>query len=266
MSGQGEEGGFLERWSRRKREATDAGIADDTPQVAEPAVVPPASTVDREESAAMSAESAAVAPESKEDPHVTFSLPRLDELTAETNIALFMQRGVPDAIRNAALRKMWALVPAIRDFRTPAEYDFDWNTPGGAPGYGPLTESDNVAEMIERILGHRKSPEERARESAAAAQESTEVTTDPALDAPMSVLNRTDREAPVNVATRQDEPSAPAAPSDPVRLLSREVAPAEAESASALPGEQAGDIMLQREDPGVRPLPWRRRHGGAAPV
>jgi hypothetical protein len=37
-----------------------------------------------------------------------------------------------------ALREIWRTDPAVRDFVGPADYAWDWNTPGDAPGYGPL--------------------------------------------------------------------------------------------------------------------------------
>jgi hypothetical protein len=82
------------------------------------------------------------------------ALPRLDELTADTDITAFLRRGVPPSLRNAALRKMWMLDPAIRDFVGHArDYDYDWNTPGGAPGHGALEPADDVARMVRRVFG-----------------------------------------------------------------------------------------------------------------
>ena len=63
------------------------------------------------------------------------SLPKLEELTAATDITAFLRKGVPEHLRNAALRKSWALDPAIRNYVNPAlDYAYDWNTPGGVPG------------------------------------------------------------------------------------------------------------------------------------
>ena len=48
-----------------------------------------------------------------------------------------MQKGVPEALRNAALRKMWVLDPSIRNYVGEAlDYAWDWNAPGGVPGSG----------------------------------------------------------------------------------------------------------------------------------
>src|SRR5712672_4742856 len=107
--------GFLARWSQRKQEAKqperDARVAD----------------VD---AAAGSAPEAEVPQEFD-----LSSLPSLDELTPETDITTFLRKGVPEHLRNAALRKSWALDPAIRNYVNPAlDYAYDWNTPGGVPG------------------------------------------------------------------------------------------------------------------------------------
>ena len=132
MSGQGGEDGFLTRWSRLKRQTEKPA-----PQVEEPAPV-------------------VVAPASEEpfDPEkLEIPLPSLDDLKPGDSLVAFMQKGVPDLIRNAALRKMWALDPMVRDFRSEAlDYAWDWNTPGGVPGGGSLGVADKVEEMVEALF------------------------------------------------------------------------------------------------------------------
>src|SRR5690348_15705288 len=83
---------FLSRWSQRKRLAAEEArkAAEATPAPAEPAA--------------------------EEEPFDLSLLPDLESLTPETDISLFMQKGVPDELRNLALRKMWALDPAIRNY------------------------------------------------------------------------------------------------------------------------------------------------------
>ncbi|MEQ1612029.1 MAG: DUF3306 domain-containing protein, partial [Hyphomicrobiaceae bacterium] len=46
----------------------------------------------------------------------------------------FLQKGVPDALQRMALRRMWSLDPAIRDFVEVAENQWDFNAVGGVPG------------------------------------------------------------------------------------------------------------------------------------
>jgi hypothetical protein len=128
--------GFLARWSRRKRDEARRP-SDVAPEAApaEPTAVPP------EDEAGLTPEELA-------------QLPSLDALTAATDLTPFLRAGVPRALRNAALRRMWSVDPAIRDFVSEArEYAYDWNTPGGVPGTGGLISAEEVRAMVERVFG-----------------------------------------------------------------------------------------------------------------
>ncbi len=61
-------------------------------------------------------------------------LPHLEDLTAESDVAAFLKKGVPLALKHAALRKAWSLDPGIRDFVGPSEYAWDFNKPGSMGG------------------------------------------------------------------------------------------------------------------------------------
>ena len=130
-----DEKGFLARWSQRKREAGKA----EPEQVAAEALVqtPPEATP------------------AETDPLFDLeSLPKLDDLTASTDMTVFLRKGVPESIRNAALRKSWALDPAIRNYVNPAlDYAYDWNTPGGVPGSGELAPGTDIARMVLQVMG-----------------------------------------------------------------------------------------------------------------
>lgn len=136
--------GFLERWSRRKREANsspppEAQSPAKTAEAEAEACLPDPDTITQEELAA---------------------LPPVESIDGQTDVSVFLRKGVPAFLRNAALSRAWATDPAIRDFVNDArDYALDWNTPGGAPGYGPLTESDDVKDMVARIFGD--APEQR---------------------------------------------------------------------------------------------------------
>lgn len=140
-----EDEGFLSRWSRRKRElaepeATRAATADEAPPAADAGL--PA------------AEPAPAEPEPEIEP------PALDLIDKDFDLAPWLKRNVPESWKLAALRRAWESDPAIRDFENPArDYALDWNTPGGAPGYGPLTESDDVGGMLRSIFGEDPKPE-----------------------------------------------------------------------------------------------------------
>ncbi len=131
--------GFLARWSQRKLEAKQ-------PE-ANPAAPSETETVESSGSEAPPGE----------DPAPEFdlsALPKLEELTGSTDITAFLRRGVPEHLRNAALRKSWALDPAIRNYVNPAlEYAYDWNAPGGVPGGGELDAGLDVARMVSQIMG-----------------------------------------------------------------------------------------------------------------
>lgn len=132
--------GFLARWSQRKQEATQ-------PE-AKPAAAPVA--IENVESPGSNA-----APVEDAVPEFDLStLPKLEELTASTDISAFLRKGVPEQLRNAALRRSWALDPAIRNYVSPAlEYAYDWNAPGGVPGGGELGAGVDVARLVSQIMG-----------------------------------------------------------------------------------------------------------------
>ncbi|MDO5529480.1 MAG: DUF3306 domain-containing protein [Paracoccus sp. (in: a-proteobacteria)] len=209
-------GDFFSRWSQRKR---DAAEADAEPEGME------AHAEDAEDE--LAAPEPAVTEPDAPDPELLASLPPLDQIGSATDIRGFLQKGVPRALRNAALRKAWASDPLIANYADPArDYFWDYNTPGAAPGYsGRLSEA--MRETAGRYLTAREQPAEAEGETAAS---------DPVMPRP----------AP---AAPEDAPPEPvsAPPSAKLADAARpEIPPAEA----ATP------------DPGVQP----RRHGSATPV
>lgn len=213
--------GFLERWSRKKRAADeDAGKEPESDEpveaLAEPEVL-----------------------ESEEDlpdDEVLNTLPSLDEITLDTNIMPFLQRGVPRAMKNAALRKMWLLDPRIRDHKDLAvDYAWDWNTPGGVPGSGGTVSAESVAKLVRSLFGPpaTKEPEAEAALPEERQSESTE------------------SEPPVEAV---------AMPVDSVRKPEkREESPADRKDLAIARADVADD-----EQENTVPVA-RRRHGGAMP-
>ncbi len=137
---------FLSRWSRCKDEARRAarGSALQPDRAAE--LAPDAPRQRADDPGTIGAEPAVT-------PEELAALPKLDELTADSDMTGFLRRGVPEGLRNAALRKMWVLDPAIRDFVGHArDYAYDWNTPGGVPGNAAL-EPEHVAALVRRVFG-----------------------------------------------------------------------------------------------------------------
>lgn len=166
---QGDDKGFLARWSQRKQEAKqperETPVAD-----AEIATAP--------------ATEAEAAPEFD-----LSSLPTIEELTSETDITAFLRKGVPEHLRNAALRKSWALDPAIRNYVNPAlDYAYDWNTPGGVPGNSELGAGIDVARMVSQIMGTGETPAAPPTSAAAVPAEIAKVPEAPEPDLPEQPL------------------------------------------------------------------------------
>jgi len=81
------------------------------------------------------------------------TLPTIESIDAQTDITVFLQRGVPDELRPAALRRAWIVTPAIRDFKGLAETDWDFNDPNSIPGFGVIGPDVDVSSMVAQILG-----------------------------------------------------------------------------------------------------------------
>jgi hypothetical protein len=132
---------FLARWSRRKLEVRK----QDREPAPREAPAPEARAPDERPAQETEAE---LTPEEIE------ALPPVEELTADSDFSLFLRKGVPERLKNAALRRMWSLDPAIRDHVGDArDYAYDWNVAGGVPGAGPLLPSDDVGGMLRQIFG-----------------------------------------------------------------------------------------------------------------
>jgi len=241
---------FLARWSRRKRaaRAPDPGSAE---MAAPPSPCPsPAQAREREPYGAGErsepGEGGAAPSTHEAGEHLPeLKLPDIATLTAGSDIRAFMQPGVPQALRRAALSRVWSLDPAIRDFREMADYDWDFNVAGGAPGYGPLEASaEQIEHWVSRILPPQATEPPDSPPAAAAsparpavppslphspADEAPALPAGPAEDAPLP-----------GVAVRPSAP--PALPDSP-------------------PGDGAGPVPGDRAD-----APRARRHGSAVPV
>jgi len=125
---------FLARWSQRKHEAKQPD--HDAPTVNSDAPSGPVAESDVVQEFDLS------------------SLPKLEDMTATTDITAFLCKGVPEHLRNAALRKSWALDPAIRNYVNPAlDYAYDWNTPGGVPGSSEIGTGMDVGRLVSQIMG-----------------------------------------------------------------------------------------------------------------
>ncbi|SEF87544.1 DUF3306 domain-containing protein [Bosea lathyri] len=217
--------GFLARWSRRKRDPEKAAAPVAAP-VAEPAL-----------------------PEGRTLEDLIAELPRLEDLVPGQSLQAFMQSWVPTDIRTAALRRMWLLDPAIRDYVNPAlDYAYDYNIPGGAPGYGPMETSAEmvreVTDMFERVVaGERGEPIKPIAQPNMAQAEEGEAATEAAVASADLPLAKLPENEPLPLADRigeggqgkkmdASEHSEPPSP----RATRSEMAPNPRRHGGALPG------------------------------
>jgi Protein of unknown function (DUF3306) len=135
---------FLRRWSRRKRDVVETEQTKSAPSepdtIAENAIPENAKSVEAIEA------SAEVAFDLK-------NLPSIESITAATDIRPFLAPGVPADIARAALRRAWSVDRRIRDFVGLADYDWDYHSTGSAAGFGPLEMTDELRQMVARIVG-----------------------------------------------------------------------------------------------------------------
>lgn len=130
-------GGFAQRWSRLKRASrVPAPPPLDAPEGVVPAVVVPETLAPD------------IAP-----PDAIVELPPPAESIALEDITAWLSRPLPEGWREAALRRLWSADSGIRDFVGPADYAWDWNTPGGAPGWTPMRVADDIARLLSRAIG-----------------------------------------------------------------------------------------------------------------
>jgi hypothetical protein len=176
MAAMTEEKGFLERWSQRKRAAREGEAVREVASEAAPTAEP--------------AEAAPAEPEI--DPA---SLPPIESIETGADIRAFLQKGVPKALRQAALRRLWSADPAIREFREVADYDWDFN----APGYGALLPKDDPKAVVDKLFSAMRRPSVAPQAAAAA---------EPAVAEPEVAQPSQPSEAPTAAASPPVAPSA----------------------------------------------------------
>ena len=123
---------FLARWSRRKRNVAAQADAEKNPQ-------PSAAEIARTVSPATGEASPPI------------PLPPIESIASGSDITAFLAPGVPLELTRAALRQAWTTDPAIRDFIGLSENAWDFNAPGGVPGFGSLDLQD-VRRLLARVL------------------------------------------------------------------------------------------------------------------
>ncbi|MCX8134376.1 MAG: DUF3306 domain-containing protein [Roseococcus sp.] len=231
--------GFLSRWSRRKRGLDQGEEAAAAPPAAPPAPAaapaPPA-----ESPAPRPASSAEGAPPAEAEPEFDLSsLPDIDSITATTDIRGFFHKAVPEALRQAALRKAWATDPVISTYMGPLDYAWDFNAPGGLP-FGFSSELGEVGEALRDLIAQAVGeppprPDVRAEAGPGAAPQALVAADDTAPEAETAAVDPPVEPPPSPVRPAAAEPDA------------ADVEPSSAEAAAPAP-------------------PPRRRHGGAVPI
>jgi hypothetical protein len=131
---------FVARWSRRKHDAAPQTRHQPKSEEAGGGAVPEVS--------------AASPPGETRPPPDPASLPPIESIGAEADIRAFLAAGVPADLARAALRRAWSADPVIRDFIGLSENSWDFNAPGGVPGFGSVK-----AEDIRRLMGEPETAE-----------------------------------------------------------------------------------------------------------
>jgi Protein of unknown function (DUF3306) len=125
---------FLGRWSKRKSQAQTGAKSEEPRSEAE--------------------ESRQSGPQDAEPEEIALEdLPPIESIDASTDLSQWLRKRVPDAWRQAALKRVWATDPAISQFIGLAENTWDWNAPDGVPGFGPLSPTHDVTRLLAQVIG-----------------------------------------------------------------------------------------------------------------
>ena len=90
------------------------------------------------------------------------ALPPIDELNFESDYTVFLNSNVPEALRRAALRKLWTSDPVLACLDGLNDYDEDFNLvdraitlaqSGYQPGLGYMDETEKKLAQIDEALG-----------------------------------------------------------------------------------------------------------------
>ena len=254
---------FLSRWSRRKLEVEADGQPRADGTVGEPEPNPsarPRESGDPEpqkETPAVASldsrlrgnERGQSVDDNKEPAFDITTLPSLESIGAETDIRVFLQKGVPADLTRAALRRAWTADPNIRDFIEMAENQWDFATGKDLPGFGPLQATDDVHKMVREIFGEGLKPPVEAEAKTLPGAAETPAVTSPSQAAPQVT------EPPVAKEIAAD-------PKDQQRQESAGTEPAE----GVVQRNEVNIAMQQNNQSSeYKALPARRPHGRALP-
>jgi len=201
--------GFLNRWARRKQRAARdpeaKPAARDTPGQPTPSEPKPSqpepSETERAEAEARRRE-------------LIDSLPEPEQLGPEDDYTQFLQDGVPDDLRQRALRRLWTSNPVFANLDGLNDYDLDY------------TDAATVVENLKTAFqaGRGMVTKDEREAEAAAAERAARGEPDPETDAP-------ENDAPVNDGSEAAE--ATDAPADAEADAAAESADADVETPAA---------------------------------
>ncbi|HWW34695.1 MAG TPA: DUF3306 domain-containing protein [Xanthobacteraceae bacterium] len=216
---------FLARWARRKRGPAPTARGQPKPE-------------NTPDGAASEAAAASVAPEVTLSLFDPTSLPPIEAIGAGSDIRPFLAAGVPADLTRAALRRAWSADPAIRDFIGLSENSWDFNAPGGVPGFGSLTAED-ARRLPARVTGEKEASD----------------TAPPAAER----LSEDQTSAPASGPDLRTPGSVP----DQTKLGDN----TDADHPNPMPSAETSNIAVRHEmdEREARPPLPRRRHGGALP-
>jgi len=109
---EGDDKGFLSRWSERKRAAEAGALPDEAEQGSE--------------AAKADAASAQLAPDADAESTVPAELPEIDSLQVGSDFSVFMKQGVPAVLQRRALRKLWQVDPMFNEICMLDDYNLDY--------------------------------------------------------------------------------------------------------------------------------------------
>ena len=79
-----------------------------------------------------------------------------DRLVAGSDIRPFLSARVQADVTRAALRRAWSVDPTIRDFIGLSENSWDFNAPGGVPGFNSMRAED-ARRLLARVMEEKES-------------------------------------------------------------------------------------------------------------
>ncbi len=234
---------FLERWSRRKREAVEPADEPQAPiSTGEGAPSGPSAWRDQgDEDKTKPAQMPAQKPEFD-----LASLPPIESITATTDVRAFLAPGVPPELTRAALRRAWEADPAIRNFVGLQENDWDFTNPNAMAGFGDLPPGIDLKSMVARLFGEVES----AAEATSPADQSA-----PAATVPSQIPQRAQPHGGEPSSTSSARPQSP-----------DDAAADQTAAGTAEPGLERAEFVQDNKNIATQNKSSdRRKHGGALP-